>query len=313
MKEVHQTDFMKISKEISGTIMDNSSEFQNEFFNRFKLRHAAKPIQLTESIAKNYLFPTFYENVTCAIGIFHCSYEKAAQLVMNALHPKVKPVKMLKGRSLVAISCYEYKKVLGIKSYNEIAVAIPVMVNSNFNPPLLPMVLDKFSHFGYYIASMPVTSYENTLRGHKIWGLPKITRQIDIETDENFCVTTAFEESKSPYLKLKVPIKGKTTQFDVSSHLYSKLDGRLLQSKTNFKASFQVNKYMNLLFKKGVKPDQSYLEIANTPSAKVLNDLDIEEHPFQFRYAEGMSSCFDLSNQETPKWFQTLNSNLDNT
>lgn len=298
---------MKISKDIPKTILDNGSEFKNEFYSRFKLRHADKPVKLTGSISKNYLFPTFYGNVTCAIGIFHCSYEKAAQLVAENLNPHIKPVKMTKGRCLVAISCYEYKNVLGIKPYNEIAVAIPIMVCSKFSPPLLPMLIDKFSHFGYYIASMPVTSYENTLRGHKIWGLPKVTQQIDIVKDSNFCVTTAFEDAKKSYLKLKVPMTGSPADFDVSSYLYSKLDGIILQSQTNFKATFQVNKYMNLLFKKGLKSDQQYLEISNTPSAKVLNDLDIEEHPFQFRYAEGMSSCFDLANKTTPSWLNKLN------
>ena len=244
--------------------------------------------------------------MTCAIGIFLCSYEKAAKLLAEKLHPLVKPVKMTKGRSLVAISCYEYKKVLGVRPYNEIAVAIPVMVNTKFSPPLLPMIMSSFSHAGYYIASMPVTSHENTLRGHKIWGLPKVTQQIDIEQENGYCVTTAFEKPGKPYLKLKVPVTGSATNFDVSSFLYSRLDGKFCRSETNFQASFNVNKYMNLLFKKDVKPDQSYLELGNSPSAKVISDLDPEEHPFQFRYAENMSSCFDLPEEKLPDWAEAL-------
>ncbi len=177
------------------------------------------------------------------------------------------------------------------------------MVNTSFNPPIIPMIVDKFSHFGYYIASMPVTSYENMLRGRNIWGLPKVTEQIDIEKEGNFCVTKAYDEAQNVYFKLKVPTTGKATEFDVSSHLYSKLNGKILQSKTHFKATFNVNKHMNLLFKKGVQPDQQYLEISSSsPNAKMLRDLDIEQHPFQFRYAEGMTSCFDLANKVTPSW-----------
>ncbi|MFN8369866.1 MAG: acetoacetate decarboxylase family protein [Bacteriovoracaceae bacterium] len=293
---------MKISTDIPSTLIDNRADFHQDFYKRFTLRHADQPIKLTSEISKNYLFPTLYGNVTCALGIFHCDYNKAAALVAENLNQTVKPIKMTKGRSLVAISCYEYKNVLGIKPYNEIAVAIPIMVNASFNPPILPMILDKFSHFGYYIASMPVTSYENMLRGRNIWGLPKVTEQIDIEKEGDFCVTKAYDDLQNVYLKLKVPMHGKATEFDVTSHLYSKLNGKILQSKTHFKATFAVTKYMNLLFKKGVKPDQSYLELSNSPNAKLLRDLDIEEHPFQFRYAEGMTSCFDLANKVTPSW-----------
>jgi hypothetical protein len=31
------------------------------------------------------------------------------------------------------------------------------------------------------VFGMPVTSRENQLRGNKLWGLPKVTQQIDIE------------------------------------------------------------------------------------------------------------------------------------
>jgi hypothetical protein len=304
-----QENYMKPTTSIPDEILDNSKSevFSNEFFKRFRLRHRNEPLKLNDSVSKNYLFPTFYGDVTCAISIHLCSYKKAEELVARELHPSIKPVKITRGRSIIAFSCYEYKNVMGVAPYNEIAVAIPVMVNASFRPPLLPMVIDSFSHFGYYIAGMPVTSYENQLRGNKIWGLPKVTQQIDIQREGNMCVTTACEERGEPYLTLKVPVDGAPTEFDVSSYLYSRLDGQLLRSETNFKATFNVNKHMNLLFKKDVKPDQDYITIGNTASAAVLRELEIEDHPFQTRYAEHMSSCFDLPDENSPAWFTKLN------
>ncbi|MCP4134201.1 MAG: acetoacetate decarboxylase family protein [bacterium] len=298
---------MKATMDIAAKLLDNDDLFNNEFYNRFELRHADEPLQLSNKISKNYRFPTFYGDVTCAIAIFLCSYEKAEKLVAQELHPDIKPVKATKGRSIIAFSCYEYKNVMGVAPYNEIAMAIPVMVNTKFRPPLLPMVMSSFSRFGYYIAGMPVTSYENQLRGNKIWGLPKVTQDIDITRSGNDCISTAYEESGEPYLTLTVPMEGTPTDFDVTSNLYSRLDGKLLQNETNFKANFKVKKYMNMLTKKGVKPDRTYIKIGNTASGKMLQDLEIEEHPFQFRYAENMSSCFDLPNKEVPKWVEELN------
>ena len=109
--------------------------------------------------------------MSCAIGIFLCDYD-AAQGLMIA--PDINPIKMPYNRSLVIFSAYQYKNVYNIKPYNEIAMTIPIMAKAKFSPPILPMLLSSyFKKFGYYVFSMPVTSYENELRGHKIWGYLK--------------------------------------------------------------------------------------------------------------------------------------------
>ncbi len=288
---------MKATYEIDETMLDNEDKFQNDFFKRFTLRHGPQPLQLTETITKNYRFPTFYGDVTCAIGIFLCSYDKAYNLVCKEFGPKVKPIKMTKQRSLVAFSCYEYKNVMNVGPYNEIAMTIPIMTDPVVNVPLLPMIADKMFHnFGYYVFSMPVTSKENQIRGNKIWGLPKVTQEIDITEKNEDCVVVAKEKTGEPYFKLRVPTNGKPTDFDVTSNLYTRLEDRFLQSETNFKATFNIIKHMMLLFKKGETPDRTYLVLGDSPSAQVLKDLEIEAHPFQFRFARGMNSCFDLPN-----------------
>ena len=304
MKEV----FVKPTISVPQEMVNNkeSQVFNNDFFRRFNLRHSSEPIKLTDAISKNYLFPTFYGDVTCAMAIFLCSYNKTEKMLAKNLHHKIKPVKITRGRSIIAFSCYQYKNVMNVAPYNEIAMAIPIMVNGRFTPPLLPMVVGSFKHFGYYIAGMPVTSYENQLRGNNIWGLPKVTQEISIETSGSDCITTAYEVSGEPYITITVPTTGKATEFDERSNLYSKLNSKLLQSETNFKATFNVIKHMDLLFKKGAKPDREYIKIGDTESSRMLRDLEIEEHPFQFRYAEHMSSCFDLPNEETESWFREI-------
>ncbi|NDI35030.1 acetoacetate decarboxylase family protein [Chengkuizengella sediminis] len=287
---------MKKLMQYDETLLKNEKLFKDEFFQRFQLRHADKPIQVDENLSKNYLFPTFYGDVTCAIGIFMCGYQNAERLMP---HPRMKPVRMPKGRTIVVFSCYEYKNVLGIPGYNEIAMSIPILVDPGFNPPILPMVSEKmFKNFGYYVFSMPVTSLENTIRGHKIWGLPKVTQEIDIFEKEGKCITVAKEEDGQSYFELSVPMNGNPTKFDVTSNLYSRFNNQFLQSETNFKSTFNVNKNIKLLFNKNVKPDQNYLKIGNTPSGKVLKDLEIEEQPFQTRFTKGMTAAFDLPNSD---------------
>ncbi len=65
-----------------------------------------------------------------------------------------------------------------------------------------------------------------------------------------------MKRAGSPTLRSACRGRGTSTEFDVESYLYSKLNGNLLRSKTNFKATFNVTKHMNLLVKKDVVPDK---------------------------------------------------------
>jgi hypothetical protein len=286
---------MKPTMTFDETVLDNQDVFTDPFYDRYPLRHAPAPITLTDNISKNYLFPTYYGDVTCAIAIFMCPYEKAQALLP---HPKMKPVPMTRGRAAVAFSCYIYRQVLGVPPYNEIAMTIPVLIDPGVKVPLLPLVTNFFPNFGYYVFSMPVTSEENRLRGVNIWGLPKVTQEIDIHEEDGDCVTVAKEADATPYFTLRVPTTGTPTDFDVTSNLYSRLGNDLKQSPTAFKATFNVNKNMGQLFKKNQQPDRTYLELGDTPSGQVLKDLQLEPAPFQTRYAARMQSCFDLPNEK---------------
>lgn len=297
---------MKATWDVPEEMLDNRNEFQGDFYQRFTLRKARQPLEMTGGVTKDYLFPTFYGDVSCAMAVFMCSYEKAAALVGEQLSPEIVPVRMPKGRALVAFSCYEYKKVMGVRPYNEIAIAIPIMVDPAFNVPVLPMITNFFSRFGYYIAGMPVTSKENTIRGRKIWGLPKVTQDIDIYHEAGNCIVKAMDTGGEVYLSLRIPTEGAPTEFDVNSYLYSQLDGRLLQSRTDFKATFNVKKNMQLLLKKNATPAAPYIELGDTSFAPMLKRLEIEEVPFQTRYAEHMSSCFDLPNEQAQNWARTI-------
>lgn len=286
---------MKASQDFGAGLLDNAARFDDAFFKRFTLRKAPRPLQLTEAISKDYLFPTFYADVRCAIGIFHCDYARAKALLP---HPAMRPVRMPRDRALVAFSCYQYREVLGLTPYNEIAMNIPVMVGSRLNVPVLPMVLNSLPGFGYYVFNMPVTSRENQIRGTRIWGLPKVTQDIDIEERNGDCVTVAYGADGRPYFELRVPMSGKAQVFDVSANLYSQLDGKLLRSRTNFRGTFQVTPHLKALVRKGLTPDRPYLMLGDGPEAAPLRSLDIEPHPFQFRYTPSMNSAFDLPDPE---------------
>ena len=285
---------MKPNTQIDEGLLDNARSFTDPFFQRFTPRPAPAPLELREGLSKTYSFPTFYADVTCAIAIFLCDRERAQAILP---HPSMKPVKMPLGRSVVLLSCYQYKNVMNIAPYNEIAMTIPIMVDAGYTPSLLPLVMD-FKKKGYFVFSMPVTSLENQIRGTKIWGLPKIVEEIDISADGDQCTTVARDENGVVYFELSVPKTGSSKHFDETGFLYSMLDDRLLKSQTNFKGDFAVNTNASLLWRKSRRAESPALKLGSSSRADVLNSLQIEEVAFQFRYAESMNSCFDLPLEE---------------
>ena len=272
---------------------DNAGEFTSDFYKRFTLRKNSQPLQISDEISKDFLFPTFYKNVSCGIGIFMCSYKQALRVLP---HPSMKPVKMPGGRAVVIFSCYEYKSVMNMQPYNEIAMTIPLLINPSISVPVLPLVSKAFKNFGYHVFSMPVTSEENRIRGQKLWGIPKVTERIDIEQQSGFSTTVAFDDNGKEYFRLNVPMDGKAESFDETGQLYSVRESELVKAQTNFKGDFKVNKHMGLLFNKGKKADKPLLTLGDSPRAEVLKRLEIEESVFQTRWCPSMEACFDLGN-----------------
>jgi hypothetical protein len=289
-----------LTPDIEPTMPNNSALFKDDFYSRFSLR--PHTLQLNETIEKTYMFPTFYGNVTQVVAIYLCSYERACELLP---HPKLKPVSMGKGRSLVIFSCYEYKQVHQVSPYNEIAMTLPVLANPSVNIPILPMVIPGlFKKFGYYVFSMPVTSHENQIRGNKLWGLPKVTQEIDFRTEDGFHICNAREEDGEPYFELKVPMIGKTMHCDESGYLYSQRQGSMLKSKTCFTGTYNITKYMDRLFTKA-QAQTDHLWLGDTPCGNRIRNLELDSHPFQFRYAEHVRSCFDLPDTSQAEFLKT--------
>lgn len=283
---------MKPNLSFDESLIDNQDRFGDSFFQQFKLRHRDEPLRLDEHITKNYLFPTFYADVSCAIAIFHCDYQAAREMMPD---PSMEPIKMLRGRSLVIFSCYEYRNVMNVAPYNEIAMTIPVMTDKDSNIPVLSMLKgDRLEKFGYYVFGMPVTSLENRIRGRKIWGLPKDVERIDISTNADHSIIKASVNDDAPYLQLNIPINGSQQAFDVKSNLYSVLEQQRLTSTTQFRGTFNITKNMGTLIRKSQTGSSGSIKLGEGPQADRLRKLKIEGQAFQFRYSNSINACFDL-------------------
>ena len=282
---------MKADFNLVSEMPNNAGEFSSDFYKRFTLRKNVQPLQISDSISKDFSFPTFYKNVSCGMGIFMCSYEQALKVLP---HPSMKPVRMPGGRAVVILSCYEYRTVMNMQPYNEIAMTIPLLMNPSISVPVLPLISKAFKNFGYHVFSMPVTSEENRIRGQKLWGIPKVTKRIDIEQRDEFSITVAYDANDKEYFRLSIPMNGTSQSFNETGQLYSVREGELVKAETNFRGDFQVTKNMGLLLQKGKKSNNRLLILGDSPRAEILNKLEIEESVFQTRWCPSMEACFDL-------------------
>ena len=281
---------MQINYELNEIPVENQNLFDEPFFRRFSQRKHL--VKLSENVYKGYSFPTFYKDIRFSTIAFLCSFDKAKELMP---HPKIKPVKMTRDKAAIIFSCYEYKTVKEIEPYNEVGFLIPVLVNSVFKMPVIPLLMSNyFRKFGYHVISMPVTSLESKIRGDKMWGLPKQINNVNFDAIDSVFSCTIKEETGEDIVKLKVPMSGIPKHLDDTTWLYTqKENGKKYKSQTWFKGDFMVNKFTRQLLKPTDSGSQ-FIEIGDSKTGQLLKSLEIENHPFQTRYSHNLTSAFDL-------------------
>jgi hypothetical protein len=296
---------------IDRDLLANRAVFDSEFYGRFTPHEASLAVdvidettgEVEDTFTKTYPFPTLYGDVTTAIAMFFCRFEKAKELMPD---PALVPVDMGFGRSLVVFSSYRYNRVNGIAPYNEIAISIPVVTGHLVNVPVLPLLAPNYRGLGFYVISMPVTSSENNQRGHGFWGLPKVVQPIELRVDDGDYVTTVREKKDGPaYLEFRVPMEGDATPVDNLTYLYSELDDAIVRSPSHVHGDFTSTRWLKELLlptifsaHAGSKSTKPFRVLGDSPSGKVLQDLGISEHPFEVRFANGTESVFDLPDRD---------------
>ena len=282
---------MEPTFDIPTETLANRQEFTARLFSGLELKAARNPLTIA-GVRKDYLFPTLYADVRCAQGIFHCSFDAAKAVLREALGPDAMPPRMLGGRSIVAVSCYEYRRVLGLRPYNEIAIAIPLRLDGTSGPTLLGAFAGG-PDSGYYIACMPVTSDENRMRGHYFWNLPKISRRIDVSEAGGLCRFDSYGEGRELDISLSVPIVGKKKAMSVRSFLATRQDGKIARNPTAFEGDFAINLDAATIL--GAKRGAQALTLGKGEASEILRRIKAETRALQTRFASSMSSYFDLA------------------
>ena len=275
---------------------DSDPAFATPFFRRFIRHRAATPLHLSEDIARDYPFPTFYADVAYGLGLFGCSYAAAERIVTAGLGHEVRPVRVWGGGGLLGVALYDYHKVEGMAPYSEIAVALPVTYRQWWSMlPLLPLVPGLDGGTGSFVIDMPMTSKENQIRGNRIWGLPKTTRRVDIEVRTSEIAGTAYGDDNAPYLEIVLPRRGRTRTSTTESWVFTRLDDTLLRSRSVLHGAFRT--WAQLRRQRDATDGGSAhgrLRIGQGAGSAQLRELQISSEPFLVKTGLNISSIFDL-------------------
>lgn len=277
------------TRSLSPSVVPNEDRFEDDpFFRRFPRTHLP-PLSLGDGIEKTYPSPSLIQDAQYAVAVFPCDLHAARRAMP---HRAVRPVTLSPGRAVAIVSFYDYRTVLNLPGYLEMAVSIPVTVQQPITPPLLPMVIPGYPGFGYQVLSMPVTSRENEIRGHRIWGLPKTVHNMEFEPEGSDAVGRIAHPDGTVWFELRVPRAGGTPRsVDLSSWVYSTKGHQLLRSKLAVQGRFSIRSNPRVILGKA-QPSRPLLWLGDGQQADLLRQLRLEAQPFQLRYGEHIKAAF---------------------
>ncbi len=152
----------------------------------------------------------------------------AATSRLQALTPAgMRVVELVPGRAPLAIICFDYTAT-SIGPYGEIGIGWPVVDSTRWQPPLLPLLLERrWPRMGWWVHHLPVTTEVALRAGRSIWGYPKFLAEIGFEWHgpRRIC-TLAADGSEILRVALDTRLPARPSRFPLKT--YSVLDDQLL-------------------------------------------------------------------------------------
>jgi hypothetical protein len=228
---------------------------------------------IVQTYDKEYdvLLPIFYYDASCFTSIYTADTEKVRA---HLPFPEMKPVELLPGRSLVALTAFEYKDT-DIAPYNEFSVSALITYRERNIPvySLLKQLLQ--NSLKTFILSLPVTTDRARRGGVELGGYPKFLADITFSetSDERICVV-----SKDNHRLLTFHGKKTKTKQGPKTHarVYTSMNGKAMCANLYMKQN---------AFSQAAGRGKSGLDIGTGhPMCDILKNLGLGKHPIVYQY-----------------------------
>jgi len=191
----------------------------------------------------------------------------AAKVQLLLPSKKLKPLLLMPGTAMVALTAMEYRQIADVAPYNEFSIGVPVQYEPAVNVPGLPMLFNpllsprRYRRFGVYIHHLPVTTKEAYDFGVEIWGYPKFVADISFEDAGDLRRCRLRAEGKNILtLEMKKLI---TRDRPMSLYSYTVKNGQLLRTLIQTQGQYCVTRF----------PGGASYNLGDHPIAKELNAI----------------------------------------
>lgn len=129
--------------------------------------------------------PVAYEDVSALMLFFPANYTKIQNIIRSE---RITPVKIFGNTCLLGLTIFDYIKC-EVGPYRELALSVPVMLDTKFTPPVLPLVFDSFfKNFGFFTNLLAMNTDIARAHSEDIFGYPTYNKKIKINpsSSENY-------------------------------------------------------------------------------------------------------------------------------
>ena len=193
--------------------------------------------------------------------------------------PQMRPVEVVPGYAVVALIAFEYRDT-DIGAYNELGICFPILFNSPFSIPFVPLLLEKsYPRLGFYVHHLPVTTQIACRAGREIWGYPKFVADIGFEENNEQRICHLHEGGKH-ILSLAVD-RPEGSQKEEKRNLvtYSVLEDRVLKTVVRTKMHIEYRRIRG-----------ADLTLGDHSIARELRGLEISPRLIESRIADAMEA-----------------------
>lgn len=188
--------------------------------------------------------PVRYYDFSWMGAFFTASAAKVLQLLPSN---KLKPVLLLPGTTMVALTAFEYRKIADVEPYNEFAISIPVQYGPSMNVPGLPMLFHPllspkwYKKIGMYVHHLPVTTKTARDFGVELWGYPKFIAEISFEDVGEMRRCRLRAEGKNIVTLEMKRLAAKTRS--ISFYTYTVNNGQILRTLVQTQGQYGITRF----------------------------------------------------------------------
>jgi len=189
------------------------------------------PKSQVDVMGKKVDIPVKYSDASAYMVFFSASLAKVKNLLKSN---RLTPISIMGGRCLLGITFFDYRDC-PVGPYHEFTFSIPVMIDSKFTVPVIPVIFDSFfPNFGYHVILMGADTDIARKHIEQIFPYPTINRNTPIsliEDGENLFASIKDGGEEIVSVSGKLPTHYKLTNKKYNT--YYEGNGKLYRVKLN--------------------------------------------------------------------------------